>query len=768
MNEKQLSSSTPGMSLGDIWYVLFRHKWKIAIISILGVAVAVGLRFVPPDLADFLRIGDKRLRMSASEARLLVKYVVESKSPLEIGDKDPSLNRTSEGETALNTEWQILTSMDLAKEAAAEVGPEKILKAYGIKNQNPVDAAGKIRENLEAEPLKYSKVIRVRFSHPDPEVAQTTLEALLQCYLTKHASIHLATGDLERSLDVQTTKLLQNLQATEQELRDLKKKAGLLSVEDEKKAASESRGKIEQAIYITETDLLEARVTYSNLVAMFPSNTAQSTSTNRPLSTALISEYRRLNSSLETLSKKEQDLLGQFTPENAMVKSVQEQMTKTEEAIKKMEEEHPALLTVAETSRPGSSENPMNYRFALNAAQARVTTLESRLNNLLKQRETIKSWITNFPDDVTLGDLQRRKEIDEANYKYLKASLERARIDQALASRSVPNITKIQEPARIGQLPPKLLKIQLLIGIGSIAAAIALAFLIEMYLDQSLRRPSDIQVKVGLPLFLTIPRLHLNGKAHPALADRKRPLLAQKNDAAKPGETTAPDTSTAVATRAQDKGPLAPWDPASPLNPFSEALRDRLMTWFELNNLTHKPKLVAVTSCADGSGVSTVAAGLAASLSETGDGNVLLVDMNQQEGAAHQFHRGDLAVGIDEALEVEKRGDAKVQENLYVVSETRNEQLPSAMPKRFKNLVPRLKASDYDYIIFDMPPVSQISLTPRLARFMDMVLMVVESEQTDRDVVKRASAMLAENKAPVGVVLNKARNYVPQRLQQTI
>jgi hypothetical protein len=62
------------------------------------------------------------------------------------------------------------------------------------------------------------------------------------------------------------------------------------------------------------------------------------------------------------------------------------------------------------------------------------------------------------------------------------------------------------------------------------------------------------------------------------------------------------------------------------------------------------------------------------------------------------------------------------------------------LPKRFSHLVPMMKASDYDYIIFDMPPVSEISITPRLARFMDMVLLVVESEKTSRDAAARVSA----------------------------
>src|SRR5580692_9013472 len=101
------------------------------------------------------------------------------------------------------------------------------------------------------------------------------------------------------------------------------------------------------------------------------------------------------------------------------------------------------------------------------------------------------------------------------------------------------------------------------------------------------------------------------------------------------------------------------------MQPFFEALRDRLITHFEVKEINHKPKLVAVTSCASGSGVSTVASGLAASLSETGEGNVLLVDMNIENGAAHFFHQGKLACGLDEVLERNgKRENAQIEKNL--------------------------------------------------------------------------------------------------------
>jgi Mrp family chromosome partitioning ATPase len=181
--------------------------------------------------------------------------------------------------------------------------------------------------------------------------------------------------------------------------------------------------------------------------------------------------------------------------------------------------------------------------------------------------------------------------------------------------------------------------------------------------------------------------------------------------------------------------------------------------------MTHKPKLVAVTNCSPGAGTTTIATGLAAALSETGDGNVLLVDMHQQNGMAHPFYRGKPKCGLSDILEGEHKENAQVQDNLYMVSASEaNGLVPRILPTQFTHLVPKLKASDYDYIIFDMPQVSQTSVTPRLAGFMDMVLLVVESEKTNRDVAKRAWSMLSESGANVRAILNRYRTYVPKSL----
>ena len=214
--------------------------------------------------------------------------------------------------------------------------------------------------------------------------------------------------------------------------------------------------------------------------------------------------------------------------------------------------------------------------------------------------------------------------------------------------------------------------------------------------------------------------------------------------------------------------PLAAWNRQHPIRRFCEGLRDRLIVHFDVKGVTHNPKLVAVTSCGRGAGVSTVAAGLASSLSETGDGNVLLVDMNIRGGAAQQFYQGKPGCGLDAVLKVDARKRARIQENLYVAAEPLEgtDKLPSVMPNHLMGLIPKLKASDYDYIIFDMPAVSQTSMTPAWRDFMDMVLLVVESEKTNQDVAKKVISLLGESEAEVSAVFNKTHSYVPAKLHQ--
>jgi uncharacterized protein involved in exopolysaccharide biosynthesis/Mrp family chromosome partitioning ATPase len=853
MSEKQVSSAAPGLTVSDVLFVVFRHKWKIISISILGLITAVVLFKKMPFPYQ-------------SEAKLFIKYVVETKSlPQAAGGNEPRIKSADErGENIINTEIEILTSLDLASNVAAVIGPEKILGAKDATNVSL--AALDIRKNLTIEVPKRSNVIRVAYEHPDRSIVQRVLQEIINTYLIKHHELNRPYALPDDVLVRETDQIHSRLVQLERDLRNATAKAGagVISLEDSKKLYSEQISKIRQSILDAQAELAERQTAVGELNKLVPGKTfpgtnetqtgaapttpvaadklQQYSNVNRELENLNASEqdllhqgyreahplvqkvrgqlrnlsaqkaelertypalkrmtaagatnsidsasgliagnnqpsggvsaqklmdYNRVCGLLENLAKREQDLLVTFTPENSYVKQVRQQIAANEKLKQQLEEENPALLSMRVSDPKAAGNDPgITARNELASEKTRVSALQAKLKVLTEQLDSLRKEANAlYEAEDSITELQRKKQLEEAQYKYFSESLANARIDEQLSAGKVPNISKIEEPSPPFKEPQKRRKFYemlAMIVLGSFGGAVGLAFFIELFLDRSLKRPVEVEAKLGLPLYLSIPLFNLNGNTRSLSAGRKQALLSE---VASQGSEAGNDGRRQVAYEAE----LAPWDPRHILRPFSDALRDRLITFFEVSGLTHKPKLVAVTSCGKGSGVSTVAAGLAASLSETGDGNVLLVDMNEHSNATHEFYRGELACGLDDALEMTRRDNALVQENLYVVTEKgNNDKLSNALPKRFRALVPKLKASDYDYVIFDMPPVSQISITPRLARFMDMVFMVVESEKTDRDVVKRATAMLAETKTNVGVILNKGRNYVPRRLEQQL
>lgn len=731
-------STSPSIAIGDIYYTLFRHKWKIILCALagLGAAVAFYLLKPPPYL---------------SEARLFIRYVMETKGVSQPNSDVQLKSIDKSGETIINSEVAILTSLDLAKQVAQTVGPNKIISA-GVNSVDDLDAAAlAIQGGLFVETGKNSSVLQLVFAHPNPTVVQPVLTEIIEHYLKRHVEIHRSSGMVGGFLAQETDQLRARLTQTEDELRKARNKAGVISLEDSKKSNAEQIARLRQEILTAQAELSERS---SILQEMTNGSTASTQPTKEgeqaPVPTEQVNLYQKTANRLALLFKREQEYLGFFTEESSRVRETRAQITEVEEQKKKLETDFPGLtriqlITAATATQPAGTFNPSAAAAQITATQAKIKTLNAQLAEV--RAEVAK---TDEMEGIIL-QLTRQKELEETNYRNYSASLEQSRINEALGSGSVSNITQIQTPSPPIKDMKKSIKIIGGLAVSGLVFGLAWAFGIELFLDRSVRRPIDVERMLRLPLFLSIPQLSKKELSDSAAANALK--------------LPAPKADSALAVNENKTSEIVPWDSEHALHPFHETLRDRLISYFESKGLTHKPKLVAVTGIGHGGGVTTTAAGLASSLSKTGDGNVLLVDMTQGQGSAQQFYQGNAVCGLEEILDA--RESAQIEGNLYVVGqEPGGEKLSRILPQRFNKLVPKLKASNFDYIVFDMPPVSQISITPRLASYMDMVLMVIESEKTDKDIVQRATALLAESKAHVGAVLNKTKTYVPLKLHQ--
>ena len=72
---------------------------------------------------------------------------------------------------------------------------------------------------------------------------------------------------------------------------------------------------------------------------------------------------------------------------------------------------------------------------------------------------------------------------------------------------------------------------------------------------------------------------------------------------------------------------------------------------------------------------------------------------------------------------------ALVERNLQSLARNGRGLSGASVVQSFSELMPKLKSSDYDYIIFDLPPITQTSGSLRLASQMERTLLVVEAEK---------------------------------------
>jgi uncharacterized protein involved in exopolysaccharide biosynthesis/Mrp family chromosome partitioning ATPase len=723
------------MTPGDFYFILFRHKWKIILLSLAGVVAAAAYWwYYPPPFQ--------------SEAKLFVRYVLDNRS-INTDSKNSQMTAPDNmGQSVINSEMEILTSYDLAQEAAKDIGPQKILAKYGGGN-DPTKAAEIIKKNLVVESPKQDSVIQLAYMGADPVMVQPVLSEIINDYLDKHVQVHESSMS-DDYLTQETDQLRSQIDETESELRAAKNAAGIISVPDAEKTYSDQISWIRNQLFQAQADL----------AAQLGAKKAQSQQvSNAPAAPVMVidvpaqrtDEYQRVCARLEYLQGRQNEYYTKFgyTDENRLVQETQLEIAQTQMLKKNLEASYPDLVgtyvssSSTSPSATGGGTEPYAENLQPVSLQAKIPVLKEELAEMQSEAAKVDDA------EAKITDLQHKKQMLEDNYQNFAASLEQARINETLGPGRVSNISTVEAPTPPFKDMSKQIKAMLLMIGGGIAAGLAWAFLIEFYLDTSVRRTKEIESRLKLPLLISIPDISRNGYKRLVQAAERRQLQFQNSY----GET---EGSSGVLS----------WETSSCLNPFYDALRDRLVKYFGSTDGLLQPKLVTVTGTEKGCGVSAIAAGMATSLAETGE-RVLLVDMKLEHGVAQQFFLGRQCCGLDEALALETRDAALVQENLYVVSAgSPDERFQRILPRLFVSLLPRIKASDYSYVIFDMPPVSQTSITSRLAGFMDMVLLVIQSEKTNRDMAQQAVELLAASQTKIGIVLNKMRKYIPERLHR--
>lgn len=654
-----------GIGLSDILFVLFRHKWKIICCGLAGLVAAGAVYFLAPPAYE-------------SQAKLLVRYVLERNAVdgLDSQIKTP----TPENQTLLNSEIQILYSSDLLRQVAEALGINKLGLGPGTSMEEAIESIGR---SLNVSVVKDTNIISVTFASGNPSLPMPIVQELVKRYFDKHLEVHRSAGAFN-FVAQETADLKKRLAETEAELKELKEGVGIISLTEARADLASEFGKTQQELDSAISDFAAQQARVKNLEkSLAISATKGSDTPAQPVSGDILEQYKSLIARLTQLQKAESDLLLKYTSESPIVRVKAAQIADLEKQRGSLERQYPALVgSVAAQGSQEAQPNIASERALLAGFESKVSTLQARMTDLQGRAKTISQVAPR------IEELQRKAEVEETNYKHSEASLEKARIDETLDPSRMPNISVVQTASPAVRVKRNVAKVILGMAGGGFAVGIAIALLIELILDRSVKRSFELETRLQIPLLLTIPHLSPS-RAQLRLRD------------AREDEEPADDGNSQEIRIADRRGEL--------LQPFCEAIRDRLGVFFEVNDMAYKPKLVAVTGLSENAGASTLAAGLAKALSDTSEGKVRLIDR-------------------------------------------------PVSTKGFYNMLAEFKRSDIDYVVFDLPCLGDTSTTLPLARFMDTVLLVVEAEKSSRNAVKRAYAQLAA-KTNVSVVFNKSRSY---------
>ncbi len=745
VSELDQEQPSGGLNPYDFLFVVFKHKWKITLCALVGIALGATYYFLLPPVYE-------------SDAKVLLRYLVDRSAVDTVDGSNGGASKMSEA--VVNSEIEILTSWDLYEQVVDLIGVDRLLpKSKGTATK--VQAAKSIAAGLTVNSGRSPNIILVSYRNGDPELTVAVLDALLKCYYTKHLEVHRSKTSFD--LVSQQTELIRGaLSKTEADLKAKKESLDIISLKDTAAAVNIELNESESEINAANVGLARERALVAELqksrglpapassgktesaswdaapvkLSMSAQETAHTGTATVHASVEEVEKYQACLDEIAALRKRDLQLRVTYNPDSRPIKLIQSELADLENQRHDYERKFPDLLAKAAPSGTSVAHSQeLDYSIEcvrLVSMEAGMKALQERLRSA---QERVKQFAKVAPE---IEELERKKQIEQQNYTNARSKLDSATTDETLDWSKMPNMNPVQKPSPAMQVIGTRLKFALALAGGGLGLGLLLAFLFEVVLDQTLKRPAELERRLRIPLLLSIPFVVSPG-------DRKR--------SGRTGDKLAKNAS------------VVPWEATHFIRSYAEAIRDRLSLYFEVNNLRHKPKLIAVTGFPKDSGASTLAGGLAAALSETGDGKVLLVDMNVGQGEIHPFFQGKPACSLTTALKAD-RPITSAAENLYLASgsepEAENRERAQFGLKRFHDLMPDFKASDFDFIVFDMPPMGPMSPTAGMARFMDRVLLVLESEKCNREVVKRTYHELSADRGDVAVVLNKVRSYAPK------
>ena len=355
----------------------------------------------------------------------------------------------------------------------------------------------------------------------------------------------------------------------------------------------------------------------------------------------------------------------------------------------------------------------VNLKSDLKILNDKIGEENTRLAALKSQKE--KEIIEAKQKEIRYSILKRKVEVNKQLYDTLIKKLKETDVGSSIDTNFIDIIEYAKLPAYpFGPNKNRQVFFSIFLGLF-LGLVVGVAM---QYFDTSFAKVEDIENLIKYPVFASIPFIKRK--------DKKGNLI------------------------------LGMFDDDSNLKEAFRLLRTNLRF-----ALSEKPgKQLIITSSQKGEGKSTVTANLGIIMAEAG-AKTLLVDCDFRMHSLKKI----FGVTSDKGLSDYLHGEADLEsisvkttiQDLFVVSSGGNVDNPSILfeSENMKIFIQEA-GKQYDYVLFDSPPVGYVIDASLLGLYTDGIVMVVEAGGVGRKTVKKAVEQLLKGKSHIyGIVFNK-------------
>ena len=463
------------ISLREYWDVIVRRQWTVLTCFAIVVVAVMTATF----LTTKIYRASLTLQIEQQESKVVgIQGVSPNESPYESQDFLQTQYELLKSETLAQ---RVIEQLNLVAAPRTEDKSGSWLDMFRKESDKPEAAkpeeaetglVGGLPGELTIAPVRNSRLVKVHFDSPEPELAARIANAVAVAFINLNLERRMeATSYARTFLQERLEQIKVKLEDSEKELNAYTRKEGIIKP-DEKQQSPDAQvlGEFTTALAKVQGERIRAEALYQQARA------GDTAALHAFVDSKLIQEYKTRQAKLEG---DYQEGLKTYKPGYPKMQQIDSQI---KELQSKIDQETKAALSALKA----------NYEAAL--AQ------EKQLTAKLKES---KQTVLGGQDSSFQYNLLKR-EVD-TNRQLYDSLLQRYKEIGVAGGVGINNVTVVDK-AKVPKFPfkPNLMRSLMIAIFLGLAAGIALAFLLE-HLDDTIKVPEDMEKLLGLAVLGVIP-----------------------------------------------------------------------------------------------------------------------------------------------------------------------------------------------------------------------------------------------------------------------